>query len=81
MAQTMAQLPGEKWLIQQIDGLVILFHRDTEKEIVRFNPRDSNATAMAQGTIAISEELDPEQKSFAHFWSGYFYAYANGDME
>lgn len=77
----MAQLPGEKWLIQQIGGVVVLFHRDTEEEIVRFDPRSSDAAARAQGLIAHCTELDPEQKSFAHFWSGYFYAYANGDIQ
>lgn len=72
----MAQLPGGEWLIQQIDGTVVLFHRDTEQEIVRFDPSDRDATARAQGAIAHSDLLDEEQKSFAHFWSGYFYAHA-----
>lgn len=72
----MAQLPGGDWLIQQIDGMVILFRRYTEEEIVKFDPSDPNASARAQGTIANCEQLDPEQKSFAHFWSGYFYAHA-----
>lgn len=72
----MAQLPGENWLIQQIDGMVILFRRYTEEEIVRFDPSNANATAIAQGVIANCTELDAEQKSFAHFWSGYFYAHA-----
>lgn len=72
----MAQLPPDgTWLIQQIDGEVVLFHRYTEEEIVRFSPFDSGATAVAQGVIAQSDELTDEQKSFAHFWSGYFYAH------
>ena len=73
----MAQLPGGDWLIQQINGMVILFRRYTEEEIVRFDPTDSNATAIAQGVIATCDQLDAEQKSFAHFWSGYFYAYSD----
>jgi len=77
----MAQLPGGDWLIQQIDGMVILFRRYTEEEIVKFDPSDSNASARAQETIANCEQLDSEQKSFAHFWSGYFYAHANMMME
>lgn len=72
----MAQLPPDgEWLIQQIGDRVILFHRHTEEEIVSFDPRDRDATAIAQGVIAATDKLDMEQKSFAHFWSGYFYAY------
>ena len=77
----MAQLPGEEWLIQQIDGEVILFQRHTEEEIVRFDPADGNAAAFAQSTIHHASQLDAEQKSFAHFWSGYFYAHATGGIE
>jgi hypothetical protein len=73
----MAQLPPDgMWLIQQIGGEVILFHRHTEEEIVRFNPADADGSARAQGTIANDDRLDPEQASMAHFWSGYFYAHA-----
>ena len=73
----MAQLPPDgEWLIQQIDGMVILFHRFTEEEIVRFDPSDANASAVAQGVIANTDRLGAEAKSFAHFWSGYFYAHA-----
>lgn len=74
----MAQLPGGEWVIQQIGGQVILYHRDTEEEVVRFDPSDANAAAMAQGTVHRDPRLDEEQKSFAHFWSGYFYAHARG---
>jgi len=74
----MAQLPPDgEWLIQQIGDLVILFHRYTEEEIVRFNPDDANASAQAQQVIALDERLSVEQKSMAHFWSGYFYGCAN----
>ena len=74
----MAQLPPDgEWLIQQIGGEVILFHRYTEEEIVRFDPADGNSSTRAQGTIALDERLNPEQKSMAHFWSGYFYCCAN----
>lgn len=71
----MAQLPGEGWLMQQIDGIVILFHRDTEEEIVSFDPADPDAAAKAQYTIHTDPRLGEEQKCFAHFWSGYFYAH------
>jgi hypothetical protein len=72
----MAQLPGETWLMQQIDGEVVLFHRYTEQELLRFDPRDANVCAQAQRAIFLLNELDDEQKCFAHFWSGYFYAHA-----
>lgn len=71
----MAQLPGERYLIQQIGAEVILFQRDTEEEIVRFRASDGNAVAQAQKAIYDSPLTD-EEKTFAHFWSGYFYANA-----
>jgi hypothetical protein len=73
----MAQLPPDgEWLVQQIGSEVVLFQRGTEDEIVRFNPGDVNAAAMAQKIIHDSDRLTAEQKSMAHFWSGYFYAHA-----
>jgi hypothetical protein len=71
----MARLPSELYLIQQIDGLVVLYHADTEEEVVRYDPTDSNATAQAQKTIHDSN-LSDEDKCFAHFWCGYFHARA-----
>lgn len=73
----MAALPGGTWLIQQIGDEVILFHRHTEEEVVRFDPRDADAVAKAQATIYEDLRLKPEEKCFAHFWSGYFYAHAD----
>jgi hypothetical protein len=70
----MSRLPSERYLIQQIAGDVVLFEDGSEREIARFNPADKNATARAQKTIHDSE-LSDEDKSFAHFWSGYFYAH------
>jgi hypothetical protein len=75
----MAQLPPDgEWLIQQIDGEVILFNRYTEEEIVRFRSDDTDAQAKAQKVIHDSDRLTDEAKSFAHFWSGYFYACSIG---
>jgi hypothetical protein len=74
----MARLPSERYLIQQIGGDVILFEEGTEREIVRFDPHGpggADASAKAQKAIHDSE-LDDQDKCFAHFWSGYFYAYA-----
>jgi hypothetical protein len=74
----MARLPGENYLIQQIGGQVVLYHEYTEEEIVRFDSTDANAAARAQFTIYSSDELTAEQKCFAHFWAGYFYAHSGG---
>ena len=75
----MAQLPPDgDWLVQQVDGEVIIFQRYTEIEVVRFDPRDADAAARAQRVIHDSDQLNDEAKCFAHFWSGYFYAYAHG---
>lgn len=72
----MAQLPGERYLIQQIGEEVILFRRDTEAEVVRFRPSDADAAAKAQQVISETHLLSAEERAFAHFWSGYFYANA-----
>jgi hypothetical protein len=72
----MARLPSEQFLIQQIDGQVILFEDGSEREIVRFIAADANAASKAQKVIHGSD-LSDEDKCFAHFWSGYFYAYAH----
>ena len=73
----MARLPSEQYLIQQIDGEVVLFEDGTEREIGRFDPSDQNATARFQKVIHDSV-LSDEDKVFSHFWSGYFYAHAHG---
>ena len=74
----MAGLPPDgEWLIQQIGEEVVLFHRYTEEEIVRFVSTDGDAAMRAMQTIYLSELTD-EQKCFAYFWSGYFYAHATG---
>ena len=73
----MAQLPPDgEWLVQQIGHEVIVFQRHTEEEIVRFPAADGNLAAMAQKIIHDDGRLTDEQKSMAHFWSGYFYAHA-----
>lgn len=77
----MAQLPPDgEWLIQQMGGVVILFHRHTEQEIVRFDPGDANGIGPVLYTIWQSKLLTDEQKTFACFWAGYFYAHATLGM-
>lgn len=73
----MAQLPPDgEWLMQQIGGEVILFHRHTEEEVIRFDPSSQDSVGKAQLVIHADERLSSEQKCFAHLWSGYFYAQA-----
>jgi hypothetical protein len=74
--ETMAVLPSEMYLIQQIGDNVILFERYTEEEIVKFPVTDKDAISKAQKTIYDSG-LSDEDKCFAHFWSGYFYGIAS----
>lgn len=75
----MARLPSMSYLIQQIGGEVVVFEEHTEREVVRFDPSDANAAARAQHAIWAAAELTGEDKCFACFWSGYFYAHATGD--
>jgi hypothetical protein len=76
----MAQLsPDGDWLIQQADSTVHLFHRYTGETLVTFDPADRDAVAKAVGTINQQcPQLTDEQKAFAAFWCGYFYAHAHG---
>lgn len=81
----MAVLPGERYLIQRIGDRVILFERYTEREITSFpvgDPtEDRDEVARAQKLIHDSPDLSDEEKCFAHFWSGYFWAYAGIGFE
>jgi hypothetical protein len=59
--------------MQQIGDQVVLFEEGTEREVVRYSIDDRDETAKAQKIIHDSPNLSAEEKSFAHFWSGYFY--------
>jgi hypothetical protein len=74
----MARLPSERYVIQQINGEVLLYEDDTERVLVSFDPSDANQSARAQKAIHNDPELSAEDKCFAHFWSGYFYRAAVG---
>jgi hypothetical protein len=73
----MARLPSGRWLIQQIGESVVLFNAETEEEVVRFDPGLDNEVAQAQKTIFGYHRMSDEDKAFAHFWCGYFYAHAS----
>jgi len=72
----MARLPSGSYLINQVGDDIIVWEDGTERELARWNVRDTQATARAQSQIHRDTELDAEDKAFAHFWAGYFYAHA-----
>ena len=69
-----ATLPHDSFIAETPEGLVVV--TVSGSEIVRFNPRDANAAAMAQKSIYDSA-LSEDERNRAHFWSGYFYARAS----
>lgn len=72
----MAGLPPDgMWVVQSENGEIFVLNQYTEEEVVRFPARDATAAAIAQKTIYESTELTDEQKCYAHFWTGYFYAH------
>lgn len=70
----MAQLPNTDYLVQFVGTQIFIVHRYTEEELVTADATDRNAVAQAQKTIHDLPELSDEDKCFAHFWFGYFYA-------
>lgn len=73
----MAGLPPDgAWLVQQIGGQVHVFNRYTDEEVVSFPAGDADQAARSQKIIYDSDLLTDEQKCYAHFWCGYFFAYA-----
>jgi len=71
----MAQLPNTDYLVQSAGTQILIVHRYTEEELVKVDATDRNAVAKAQYTIYTLPELSAEDKCFAHFWFGYFYAH------
>lgn len=73
----MAGLPPDgRLLVQQIDGQVIIYNRDTEEELHRLDPADPNSFGPALQRIWLDDRLAPEQKCFSAFWVGYFHAHS-----
>lgn len=70
----MAQLPNSDWLVQSSGTKVFIVHRYTEEELLVVDATNIDAMAKAQLTIHNMVELDEENKAFAHFWFGYFWA-------
>ena len=75
----MAGLPPDgEWVIQNYGSEVVLSHRHTGEELVRYDASVADESAKAQGKIARLDQLTEEQRAFAHFWSGYFYSHLVG---
>jgi hypothetical protein len=72
----MARLPSGDYLVQSLaDGSVFVFEDHTERQIARFDPTDEQQ--LVEGMAAIeASNLSDEDRAFAHFWSGYFYAHS-----
>lgn len=71
----MAQLPNSDYLIQSDNTTIVLIHRYTDEILVMVDATDKDAVAKAQFTIYKLPQLSEEDKAFAHFWFGYFYAH------
>jgi hypothetical protein len=71
----MAQLPNSDYLVQSAAPFIFIVHRHSEEELVKVDATDKDAVAKAQFTIHKLPQLSEEDKAFAHFWFGYFYAH------
>jgi hypothetical protein len=60
--------------VQSSGTEIFIVHRYSEEELIKVDATDKNAVAQAQKIIHYLPELDPEDKCYAHFWFGYFYA-------
>lgn len=71
----MARLPSDRYLMQDIGGKVMLFEDGTERELMRCDPGDQDDVVRARAAID-DAGLGDEDRTFAHFWLGYFARYA-----
>jgi hypothetical protein len=64
----------EPFITETVEGqeVTVTSPRGLGLVVVQFDPRDADASAMAQKAIYDSG-LDVNQKARAHFWSGFFY--------
>jgi hypothetical protein len=70
------EVPREIYACEQ-DGQMLV--TDAGTEVARFDPRDGNATAIAQKAI-YDCGLAEDEKARAHFWSGFHYGQASGNL-
>lgn len=73
----MAGLPPDgRLLVQQADGIVRVFDRNTEEVFHEWDPHSANASCLAMAKVFQDERLTLEQQCFTAFWAGYFHAHA-----
>lgn len=73
----MAGLPPDgHLLVQQADGVVRVFDRNTEEVLHEWSPYDPNSFGPVLQNVWNDERLTSEQKCFTAFWAGYFHARA-----
>jgi hypothetical protein len=84
----MARLPSGRYLAQHAGDDVIVFEEGTEREVMRvplvLRGGDGSVTVNKDGiaeaqAVIYHSELGDEDRAFAHFWCGYFYAHAARD--
>lgn len=73
----MARLPSGRYLIQMSGEQVTLIDDVTGEEIFLFTASDAHHAAKAQLAIHQLPGISDEDRSFLHFWSGYFYAHGS----
>lgn len=69
------EMARETYVREVDEGRAVLV-TDAGTEVVRFDPRDANASARAQKSIYDSGLL-PDEKNRAYFWCGFFYGQAS----
>lgn len=70
------ELDRETYVTEVDEGRAVVV-LDAGTEVVRFDPRDQNATAQAQKSIYDLVSFSQDEKNRVHFWSGFFYAQAS----
>lgn len=69
----MARLPSNRYCIQLVGADIVLFDDVMQEDVLTFPAQGGSELAKAQK--AISEyPMSTEDRAFAHFWCGYFYA-------
>jgi hypothetical protein len=69
---------NDQWLMQQVEGVVVLFNEYIDEQITEFKPSRSLSVANAIEEIKTTDKLNQDDKTLAIFWAGYFYG-ANHD--
>lgn len=69
----MARLPSERYCIQLVGLDIVLFDEVMQEDVLTIPAQGGPELAKAQRVIN-EYPMSVEDKAFAHFWCGYFYA-------